>query len=92
MAFIFPEDKADFSAPNGVTYSWDGTKWVTKTFKADESVLADSSRLTTLRLTKGRRQDDAFAADQEAQDLAASELTERVSDGEHSSSGRLSWP
>ena len=41
MAFIFPEDKADFTAPNGVTYSWDGTKWVTKTFKADESVLAD---------------------------------------------------
>ena len=28
------------------------------------------------------RQDDAFAAGQEAQDLAASELTERVSDGE----------
>ena len=37
MAFIFPEDKADFTAPNGVTYSWDGTKWRTKTFKADES-------------------------------------------------------
>ena len=41
MAFVFPEDKADFLAPNGVTYSWDGTKWLTKTFKADESVLED---------------------------------------------------
>ena len=30
MAFIFPEDKNDFRAPNGVTYSWDGDKWVTK--------------------------------------------------------------
>ena len=39
MAFIFPEDKSDFLAPNGVTYSWDGTKWVTKSFKADESSL-----------------------------------------------------
>ena len=39
MAFVFPEDKADFLAPNGVTYSWDGTKWVTKTFKADGSAL-----------------------------------------------------
>ena len=36
MAFVFPEDKADFTAPNGVTYHWDGTKWVTKAFKADE--------------------------------------------------------
>ena len=36
MAFIFPEDKADFKAPNGVTYHWDGTKWVTKTFRQDE--------------------------------------------------------
>ena len=39
MAFIFPDDKSDFTAPNGVTYHWDGTKWVTKTFKADESAL-----------------------------------------------------
>ena len=41
MAFIFPDDKNDFTAPNGVTYHWDGTKWVTKTFKADESALED---------------------------------------------------
>ena len=41
MAFIFPEDKADFTAPNGVTYSWDGEKWVTKTFKQDEADLAN---------------------------------------------------
>ena len=39
MAFVFPEDKNDFTAPNGVTYHWDGAKWVTKTFKADESAL-----------------------------------------------------
>lgn len=45
MAFIFPEDKADFTAPNGVTYSWDGEKWVTKTFKADETFFrADQDR------------------------------------------------
>ena len=39
MAFNFPEEKADFTAPNGVTYAWDGTKWVTKTFRADEAML-----------------------------------------------------
>ena len=36
---LFPEDKSDFLAPNGITYSWDGTKWVTKTFNVDDSVL-----------------------------------------------------
>ena len=92
MAFNFPEDKADFRAPNGVTYSWDGTKWVTKTFKADESALADYVKTDDFTADQLRqddafeadqtRQDDAFAAGQEAQDLAASELTERVSDGE----------
>ena len=81
MAFNFPEDKADFRAPNGVTYSWDGTKWVTKTFKADESALADYVKTDDFEADQ-TRQDDAFAAGQEAQDQAASELTERVSDGE----------
>ena len=92
MAFVFPENKADFLAPNGVTYSWDGTKWVTKTFKADESALEDYVKTEAFEADQSRqddafeadqtRQDDAFAAGQEAQDLAASELTERVSDGE----------
>lgn len=36
MAFVFPEDKADFKAPNGVTYSWDGVKWRTKTYSGAE--------------------------------------------------------
>ena len=31
MAFIFPEDKADFEAPNGITYAW-RDKWVVKSF------------------------------------------------------------
>ena len=39
MTFVFPADKVDFLAPNGVTYHWDGVKWVTKAFKADESAL-----------------------------------------------------
>ena len=34
MAFTFPADKADFTAPNGITYSWDtdDEKWVVATF------------------------------------------------------------
>ena len=64
MAFIFPEDKADFTAPNGVTYSWDGDKWVVKAFKADENDF-----VTKVDFEKDQeRQDDEFAADQAAQD------------------------
>ena len=78
MAFNFPEDKADFRAPNGVTYSWDGTKWVTKTFKADESALEpiverlDEGEVRQGELTE-RVNDGEFKQD---------ELTGRVNDGE----------
>ena len=83
MAFVFPEDKADFLAPNGVTYSWDGNKWVTKTFKADESVLEDYVKTDDFEADQTRqdddfsadqtRQDDAFSADQAAQDQLIAE-------------------
>ena len=69
MAFIFPDDKADFLAPNGVTYAWDGGKWVVKTFKADESALADYVKTEDFEADQ-TQQDDAFAADQERQDEA----------------------
>ena len=59
MAFIFPENKADFTAPNGVTYSYDGEKWVTKTFKADEAALADYVKTDDFQADQ-TRQDDAF--------------------------------
>ena len=72
MAFIFPEDKADFLAPNGVTYSWDGNKWVTKTFKADESVLENYVKTDDFEADQ-TRQDDAFSADQAAQDQLIAE-------------------
>ena len=41
MAFIFPEDKADFTAPNGVTYAWDGNKWRTKKYALNDEKLAE---------------------------------------------------
>ena len=28
MAFVFPELKDDFTAPNGVTYSWLDDRWI----------------------------------------------------------------
>ena len=41
MAFSFPVDKADFTAPNGITYSWDtdDEKWVVAGFGADSDKL-----------------------------------------------------
>jgi hypothetical protein len=41
MAFIFPEDKADFTASNGIVYHWDGTKWVVKAFRSTEDFVVD---------------------------------------------------
>ena len=64
MAFIFPEDKADFTAPNGVTYAWDGDKWVVKAFKADENDFVTKVNFEADQ----ERQDSAFTADQSAQD------------------------
>lgn len=55
MAFTFPEDKNDFTAPNGVTYAWDGVKWRTKTFKADESALEDYVKTVEFTADQGRQ-------------------------------------
>ena len=41
MAFIFPEDKADFTAPNGIIYHWDGTKWIVKAFRSTEDFIVE---------------------------------------------------
>ena len=55
----FPVDKSDFSAPNGVTYAWDGTdgKWRVKAFRSiddfivqlqDQAPAADESKVGDL--------------------------------------------
>ena len=33
MAFVFPELKDDFTAPNGITYSWLDDRWIVRSFK-----------------------------------------------------------
>ena len=38
MAFIFPEDKATFTAANGITYAWKDDHWVVQKFKGDHEV------------------------------------------------------
>ena len=38
MAFIFPENKATFTAPNGITYAWKDDHWVVQKFKGDHEV------------------------------------------------------
>ena len=55
MAFIFPEDKADFKAPNGVTYSWDGVKWRTKTYSGAEADARLPYRLGTDKAARSAR-------------------------------------
>ena len=36
MTFIFPENKEDFTAANGITYTWAENRWRTKTFDSNE--------------------------------------------------------
>ena len=36
MAFIFPEDKADFTAPNGIAYTHDGIKWRVRSYQGPD--------------------------------------------------------
>ena len=38
---LFPTNKEDFTAENGVTYTWDNNRWRTKAYKIDESELAN---------------------------------------------------
>ena len=38
MAFIFPADKATFTAANGITYAWKDDHWVVQRFKGDHEV------------------------------------------------------
>ena len=38
MAFIFPADKATFTAANGITYAWKDDHWVVQKFKGDHEV------------------------------------------------------
>ena len=68
MAFIFPEDKADFTAPNGVTYSWDGDKWVTKTYSGAEGDERLPYRLGTDKAARSARVGDPAIELVDAQD------------------------
>ena len=65
MAPIFPADKADYTAENGVTYAWEGDRWRV-TFKTDESFLKITSKPRTT--ADQDRQDTAFHKDQSEQD------------------------
>ena len=37
MTFTFPAEKEDFTAENGVTYSWTGSHWRVKSYKVDDN-------------------------------------------------------
>ena len=41
MTSIFPSTKEDFTAENGVTYTWEDNRWRTKAYKLDDSKLED---------------------------------------------------
>ena len=38
MTYTFPVEKDDFTAENGITYSWKTDHWVVKAYKGDNAV------------------------------------------------------
>ena len=38
---LFPTAKEDFTAENGVTYTWEDNRWRTKAYRLDDAALAD---------------------------------------------------
>ena len=69
MAFVFPEDKQDFKAPNGITYTHDGEKWLIKTFKTPPPPPTDlSGHVTT----------EEFEQDQNRQNIRLDDLDQEV--------------
>ena len=73
MTFKFPDNKLDFTAANGITYSWDGLKWVVKRFNSTDEDFVTNDAFTSDQ----QRQDDAlvnyvltdvFTSDQTRQD------------------------
>ena len=68
---LFPDTKEDFTAENGVTYTWDDNRWRTKAYKIDDSELQNyvsktkNSTITDayLRLEKVTKADTALVLD-----------------------------
>ena len=66
MAFQFPEDKQDFKAANGITYTYREGKWLVKTFKDAPPDL--SGHVTTEEFEQDqKRQDDDIEAGYDTQ-------------------------
>ena len=52
---LFPARKEDFTAENGVTYTWEDNRWRTKAYKLDESKLDVPLKGATDRCAAGPR-------------------------------------
>ena len=59
MTFTFPVDKADFTAPNGITYTHDGEKWRVRGYLGERPAV-DPDTFNADQI----RQDNALAAEQ----------------------------
>ena len=69
MAFVFPEDKQDFKAPNGILYTYDGEKWLVKSYKEPPPPPPDLSGFVTTEDFEQdqKRQDDDIEAGYDTQ-------------------------
>ena len=72
MTFDFPANKSDFTAENGVTYTWDVNRWRTKAYKIDDAELANY--VTTEAFTEGQGKQDQLI-DKNARSIEELEVT-----------------
>ena len=73
MAFIFPEDKSDFIADNGMTYTWVDNRWRVKTYGTPPADL-DQYALQAWVEADQSRQDSDIAAERSVNETQANQI------------------
>ena len=73
MAFIFPEDKSDFIADNGMTYTWVDNRWRVKTYGISQADL-DQFALQSWVEADQSRQDRDITAERSVNETQANQI------------------
>ena len=74
MAFVFPQDKQDFKAANGITYTYREGKWLVKTFKDAPPDLSGFVTTEDFEQDQKRQDDDIEAGYDTQSDLLLNKI------------------
>ena len=90
MPFAFPETKADFTAPNGVTYVWADDAWRVKNYELNDSKLENYLPLSGGALTGNVRTDSLIKSTRTTGKAFEIKPNDQTPTGSWSSDGNLS--